>query len=194
MQSHSKCGLAIVLLHCCFLSCSNRPYICIFVLILIFIVRSFIGGERALSLNFLFSILVCVVYNILETFALEIRPSPRFLLPKFNSVQGIFLKFHPSPHLSVLYSLSYSFIALSPMCSDPSFLLLSLSSHFFFTSSHEFLSHSLCIQSDCLPTERNERRKGPKTNQRRNNNRHNNNDHFRHNIHSHLLYLSSRST
>ena len=25
MQSHSKCGLAIVLLHCCFLSCFSRP-------------------------------------------------------------------------------------------------------------------------------------------------------------------------
>jgi hypothetical protein len=94
---------------------------------------------------------------------LEFDASPRFLLPKFNSVQSIFLKFFfsPPPHPSVLYSLSYSFI--------------------FFYSSHEetrererqersrLLSYSLCIQSHSSSATKRKERNGPKMNQRKNN-------------------------
>ena len=85
-------------------------------------------------------------------------------------MQSIFLKFHPSPHLSVLYSLLYSFIFFTSVLG--SFLLsLSLSSHFFFFKlllrrdrekereiSSSFL-FSVYTKSECLPTKRNERKR-----------------------------------
>ena len=94
------------------ISLKMRPRHCSFTLLLLFLFqsaiymyfcshyyfhRSFVhrwgtlGGSSLSPLSL--SILVCVVYNILETWALEkkkIRQSPRFLLPKFNSVQSIF--------------------------------------------------------------------------------------------------------
>ena len=86
--------------------------------------------------------------------------SPRFLLPKFNSVQSIFLNFSPLLILqfSILCRIHLSF-STPPTKRERE---REISSRLL------FLSNSLCVQSDCLPTKRKERN-GPKRNQRKNN-------------------------
>ena len=119
------------------ISLKMRPRHCSFTLLLLFLFQSAIyiyvylfsllfssfvhrWGKSSLSLYFFvlyFSL--CSIQYLGDMHALlkkkKIRPSPRFLLPKFNSVQSIFFKFQHSPHLSVLYSLSYSFTSFTPV-------------------------------------------------------------------------------
>ena len=185
MSLTQNAGLAI-LLHCCFLSCFNRPYI--YICSHYYFHRSFVHRWRRSSLSlFVLYWVVCVI-SCETCFSCKIRPSPRFLLPKFNSVQSIFLNFN------TLLIFQFS-------------ILCRIHLSFFFHTSHErdrererererdlvfslfFLS--LCAYNLTVPPHETKRRNEPAREPAKEQQQ--NNDHFRHKIHSHL-YLSSRST